>query len=247
MPSTSETGHAINVANFNVLITYSEGYGVVFNPSRDTIKIIAMKALSKSAADANEAVNAAKVPYSKAVAARDVAFDPLSKFITRVINSLKVSGVTQQAIDNALTHSRKLQGRRSTPKLTGEQKAALKSEGKEANESSSSQLGFDDRLDNLDKLIKMLLGTPEYAPNETDLKTASLTAMYTDLKAKNDAAVATAAPLSNARIARNEILYKKDTGLVATALNAKAYIKSVYGASSPQYKQVSGIKFTTLK
>jgi hypothetical protein len=37
--STSEVGHAINVANFNTLITYCTGYGAVYNPAIDVIKL----------------------------------------------------------------------------------------------------------------------------------------------------------------------------------------------------------------
>jgi len=53
--------------------------------------------------------------------------------------------------------------------------------------------------------------------------------------------------LSNARITRNDILYKPNTGLVDIAIDTKTYIKSVFGASSPQYKQVSGLEFKTVK
>lgn len=37
------------------------------------------------------------------------------------------------------------------------------------------------------------------------------------------------------------------TGLVQTALDVKKYIKSVFGATSPQFKQVSGPEFTNGK
>ena len=46
------------------------------------------------------------------------------------------------------------------------------------------------------------------------------------------------------RISRNNLLYKENTGLYDVALDVKNYIKSVFGATSPQYKQVSKIKFT---
>ncbi len=36
---------------------------------------------------------------------------------------------------------------------------------------------------------------------------------------------------------------KKGTGLVDTAGEVKKYVKSVFGASSPQLKQVTGVKF----
>jgi hypothetical protein len=42
---------------------------------------------------------------------------------------------------------------------------------------------------------------------------------------------------------RNSILYASVSGLVDVALDVKKYVKSVYGASSPQYKQVSKIEF----
>ena len=58
--------------------------------------------------------------------------------------------------------------------------------------------------------------------------------------------LAATVPLSNARIARNEVLYKEKTGLVDTAFDVKVYIKSLFGASSPQYKQISKLAFKAL-
>ena len=49
--------------------------------------------------------------------------------------------------------------------------------------------------------------------------------------------------LSNARITRNEILYLPETGLIGVALSVKIYIKAIFGVTSPQYKQVSGLLF----
>lgn len=65
-----------------------------------------------------------------------------------------------------------------------------------------------------------------------------------NLKELNAQVINTNTQLSNIRIARNEILYKLDTGLTDTALAVKNYIKAVFGATSPQYKQVSSLKFT---
>ncbi|HKJ81906.1 MAG TPA: hypothetical protein VJ954_07775 [Ignavibacteriaceae bacterium] len=99
----------------------------------------------------------------------------------------------------------------------------------------------------MDKLINLLSSITEYSPNETELQVASLATMLEDLRAKNDAAIAATTPLSNARIARNNILYKEGDGLVDKALNVKAYVKSLYGASSPQYHQISGLEFKRYK
>jgi hypothetical protein len=41
----------------------------------------------------------------------------------------------------------------------------------------------------------------------------------------------------------NEILYAPVTGITDTALAVKSYIKGVFGATSPQYKEVNHIHF----
>ncbi|WP_205618080.1 hypothetical protein [Aequorivita vladivostokensis] len=53
--------------------------------------------------------------------------------------------------------------------------------------------------------------------------------------------------VSNARLERNRILYQENTGLVDTALDIKKYVKSLFGASSPEYNQIRGIKFKNYK
>ena len=247
MASTTETGHAKNVANFDDLISFATGYGTAFNPSKPTLKITALQILSTSAKNAINAVNAALPAYSNAVAAREAAFEPLNKLITRVNNALKATDTSEQVDESAKTLVRKIQGTRATAKKTDEEKAAEKAAGKETKEISSSQMSYDSRLDNFDKLIKLLTSVTLYAPNEADLKVTALTTLYNDLKAKNTAVVTATTPLSNARISRNDILYKPNTGLVDIALDTKTYIKSLYGATSPQYKQVSKLEFKAVK
>ena len=244
MASTSETGHAKNVANFDELTSFATGYGTAYNPSKASIKITALQALSASAKNAINAVNAAEPAYKNAVAAREAAFVPLSKLVTRVMNALKATDTTVEVDDSAKTLVRKIQGVRATAKKTEEEKKALAAAGKEVVEISASQMSYDSRIDNFDKLIKLLASVALYTPNEADLKATALTTLYNDLKLKNTAVINATTPLSNARIARNEILYKDNTGLYDTAIDVKTYVKSVFGASSPQYKQVSGLKFT---
>lgn len=247
MSSNSETGHAKNVANFSKLVSFCTGYGADYNPSNSGIALEAMTTLQTDSQNSITAVNSALPAYNNAIAAREAAFKPLSKLITRVMNALKAANPNAEIIDKAVTLVRKLQGRRASAKLTDEEKQALISAGKEVNEISSSQLSFDNRIDNLDKLINLLGSIPEYTPNETELQVASLTTLLGDLRTKNDAAIAAATPLSNARIARNDILYNHGDGLVDKALNVKAYVKSLYGASSPQYHQISGLEFKRYK
>lgn len=239
MASTSETGHAKNVANLETLISFISAYCTTYNPSRETIKIPALQTLLSNAKASLNAVNAAQPNFSNAVAAQELAFEPLSKLITRVNNALKATDTSEQVDESAQTIIRKLQGKRATPKVQA-------TEGQEANQISTSQMSYDSRIENLDKLIMLLTSVPEYNPNEEELKVSSLTAVYNDLIAKNAAVLAANVPLSNARIARNEILYKEKTGLVDTAFDVKTYVKSLFGASSPQYKQISKLAFKAL-
>jgi len=247
MTSKIETGHAKNVANFEQLVSFCAGYGTTYNPSKAAIKLTAMQTLSTNAKNALNAVNSALAALDNAVAARQVAFEPFSKFTTRVMNALKATDVAKQVEDNARSFVRKIQGSRATPKKTEIEKKTIEAEGKVVKEISSSQMSFDSRLDNFDKLIKLLAGIALYSPNETDLKVTALTTLYNDLKSKNNAVISALTTLSNARLTRNEIINNSNAGLVSVASDAKAYIKSLYGASSAQYKQISGLEFKTIK
>ena len=243
MASTSETGHAKNVANFESLISFAKGYGTSYNPSKDSIKIEALEVILANAKNSFIDIDTLFPAYTNAVSAREFAFAPLSKIITRVNNAIKATDTTELVDESVKTLVRKIQGTRASAKISDEEKKQLEAEGKEVNQISSSQMGYDNRLENLYKLIMLLSSIPQYNPNEEELKISTLTAMYEDFKAKNATVVETTTPLSNARIARNEIMYKPLSGLVEIAFDSKVYIKSVFGASSPQYKQVSKLEF----
>ena len=247
MASTYETGCIQNVANFETLISYITAFGTDYNPSKNSLTIPELQKILSEAKVSLSTVNVAFSAHSNASAARESAFEPLSKLVTRANNALKATDTTTQVDDSAKTIVRKLQGTRASAKLTDEEKKALEAEGKSSTQISSSQMSFDDRIENFDKFITLLSSIPNYAPNEEDLKITSLSALRDDLRTKNTEVLPTEVQLSNARIARNEIQDKPLTGLVDIAFDAKVYIKSVYGATSPQYKQVSKLAFVKQK
>jgi hypothetical protein len=108
-------------------------------------------------------------------------------------------------------------------------------------------MSYDSRLDNFDKLIKLLTSEPEYAPNEADLKIDSLTTLYNDLSSKNTAVINATVPLNNARISRDQVLYTPLTGIVDISVDVKTYVKSIFGATSPQYKLISKLELKSVK
>ncbi|MFZ4401699.1 MAG: hypothetical protein ACOYO1_16840 [Bacteroidales bacterium] len=247
MTTTSETGHAKNVANLEELVSIVKGYGVAYNPSKASIKLIALQTLAEDAKKSLHTLNEVFPVYSLAVADREKAFSSLDTYSTRILNALKATDTPKQVIDDAKTIARKLQGKRATPKKTEEEKKIFATEGKEVIEISTSQLGFDDRLNNFDKLCKLLETISEYIPNEADLKVTAIKERYTIMSDSNTAALDAGTALSNSRLNRNIILYLPVTGMVDNAKASKKYIISLYGATSPQYKQVSKLVFRSIK
>lgn len=244
MTSTFESGHPINIANFETIVTDVTSYGATYNPSKASLKIPAIGALLTTSKTTHSNAFLAELALNLAKDARAVAFKNLTPLVTKVINALKATDTTTQVDDTAKTIARKLQGRRATPKKTDEQKKDEAEKGKESSEISSSQMSFDSRIDNFDKLVKLLASIVLYAPNEAELKVVALTATLNDLKAKNQAVTNAEVAVKNARIARFNTMYKANTGLVDIAYDIKTYIKSVFGATSPEYKKISTLKFT---
>lgn len=247
MSTISETGHANNVANFFQLQSFLKGLGEVYNPSTNLIKLPELETLGANAKASISDVNKAFPPYNAAIAARVVAFEPLSVLSTRLLNAIKSTGTSGQVDDVTRSIVRKIQGKRASARIDPAIAKTSVTTGKPVTQVSSSQMGFDNRLDNFEKLIQQLSYTPEYKPNEIELQTETLKTLYDDLLAKNTAAINSEVVLNNARIARNKILYQPNTGLLDVAFDTKAYIKSLFGASSAENRQISGLTFTPYK
>jgi len=247
MASTTETGHAKNVANFEDLISFCTGYGTAYNPSKASIKLPALNTQFTSAKNSLTTINTLLPPSTNAINAREIVFTPLSKLITRIVNAVDASNVPKQVVADVKTIARKLQGKRGSDKLPTIIDDPNTPEDESQKSISASQMSFDQRIENMDKLIQLLSAQSGYSPNETDLKVTTLTTLLADMRTKNTGAINALTPLSNARIARNTILYATGTGLVDVAGEVKKYVKSVFGGTSPQYKQVSGLKFTKVK
>ena len=91
----------------------------------------------------------------------------------------------------------------------------------------------------------MLLSTiPAYKPKEAFLTVDSLYEKLESLKQANAVFVTADAVAEAARRQRDLVLYAGKTGLVDIAMDSKLYVKSAYGATSPQYKSISGLLFT---
>mgnify|MGYP006374323269 FL=1 len=242
MASTSEVGHAKNVANFQDLIEFVTGYGATYNPSKNSLKLPQLVALKATAETKLTDVISKNTAYNNKVNERMVAFSNLKSLSTRLVNALQTTDATTQTINDAKTFNRKMQGKKASASQTPTDPNAPAPKT-----ISTSQQSYDQLIQHLAGLKSVLEEESSYTPNETDLQVATIDAKIADLTAKNTAVSTAYTNISNSRISRNETLYTSDNGIFETASEVKKYIKSVFGASSPQYNQVSGIKFSKPK
>lgn len=242
MASTSEVGHAKNVANFQDLIEFVTGYGATYNPSKNSLKLPQLVALKASAEAKLTDVISKNTNYNNKVNERMVAFSNLKSLSTRLVNALQTTDATTATINDAKTFNRKMQGKKASATQTPTDPNAPAPAT-----ISTSQQSYDQLIQHLTGLKSVLEEESSYTPNETELQVATIDAKIADLTAKNTAVSTAYTNISNSRISRNETLYTSENGIFETASEVKKYIKSVFGAGSPQYNQVSGIKFSKPK
>ena len=242
MASTSETGHAKNVANLQDLISFVTGYGATYNPSKTALKLPQLNTLYTASQTSLADVITKNTAYNNKVNERVIAFKDLKSLSTRLINALQTTDATSEKIADAKGFNRKLQGKRASTATT-----PIDPNTPAPATISTSQQSYDQQIQHLAGLTSVLISEPSYAPNETALATATLTALQANLTAKNNEVATAYTNISNSRIARNNTLYADSTGLVEIATEVKKYIKSLYGASSPEFAQVKGIEFKKAK
>ena len=242
MASTSETGHAKNVANLQDLISFVTGYGATYNPTKNALMLPQLNALATTAQTSLADVVTINTAYNNKVNERVTAFSGLKALSTRLVNALETTDATAQVIKDAKGFNRKLQGKRASTATT-----PIDPNTPAPATISTSQQSYDQQIQHLAGLISVLQSEPSYAPNETELAIATLTAKQADLTAKNNEVSTAYTNISNSRIARNTTLYADNTGLVEIATEVKKYIKSLFGASSPEFAQVKGIEFKKAK
>ena len=241
MASTSETGHSKNVSNFETMITYCTGYGTTYNPSNSDISLAEITTFHTDSKASLKLVKTTESPFNDVEGQRKLIFKPLKPLATKVMGALKSSGVPTTVFADAETINRKIQGKRAdnTPVVTPV--------GEEPKDKISvSQQSYDMQIDHLDKFIELVTVEPKYNPNEIPLQVATLNNYKTQLETINTAVKTVYVPYKNAMIARDKKLYTPETGLVAIAQLVKNYVKSVFGASSPEYKLINALRFKVI-
>lgn len=237
--SANETGHAKNIANFQHLLAFLKAYGSAYNPTKVTLQIPQLEALLTEAESRLAEVMTQNTTYNNKVNERFTVFNGLKSLSTRLVNALQTTSASDQVINDAKGFNRKLQGQRATKANT----APTAPNAPAPNTISVSQQSYIQQLQHFAGLITVLKSEPSYAPNETDLQITTLETKQSQLATKNNEVSNAYVSVSNSRIARNNTLYINPESIFATASDIKKYIKSIFGATSPEFAQVKGIEF----
>lgn len=243
----SEVGHARNIQRFEEMISRVIGFGAPYNPSNASISVVKLQAKLASAHTAMDVCTNTLSANIAAINSRENTFRPLRPLVTRVVNFYASTGAETNSVNDAKGYKRKIEGRRAAPVKT----PAAPPPGSPIPVPptptpvihSASQTSYTQLIEHYDNLVSLVINDPLYTPNETELQKTALQNFSTVLKTANTGVIDSYTAISNGRLGRNDELYADGTGLCDLAALVKNYVKALYGASSPQFKQVSGLSF----
>ena len=242
MSSTSEKGHGKNVANLETLIIRCEGFGNPYNPSNSMITIPNLTTYYQESKQLFTDVITTEAPFDEVSGRRKNVFKKLRPMCTQILNAFKAANSPSNIIANAETINRKLQGKRADNSPTETLPDEIPKD-----KISVSQQSYELLVDHFEKLIEVGVIEPSYNPNEIPLQITTLKTFKDQLDALNTEVKTKAVPYSNSMKARNAKMYVPETGIVPLTQMVKNYVKSVFGASSPEYKSISKLIFTNIK
>ncbi len=238
MASSSETGHAKNIANAKSLNETNAGFGASYAPSNPLLVNATMVLQQTASAGLQTTVNQQSGIFEPLRNARKDIYKPVKPLVRRVRSAAKSCGASPEFVKDVNTLVKKILGERIT---------AVTPTPTDPAGTSASQQSFDLVTDNFEQLVELLKNEPLYNPGTAALKTAALTLKLTAMKNANNAVKNGVVPFNNAVIARDKALYTTTTGLVDVCQASKDEVRSSFGFSSPEFKLVSKLQFRKLK
>jgi hypothetical protein len=231
----ADTGITTTVANVQTLaetITF-------FGGSYTSIPLLApanLNAMHTQATALVAAVANKKGANDIEVNSRQNQFDDVPELSTRVINALMASGATKQTVHDARYFINKLNGNRVD-----------KSNPDNERQKSVSEQSYVQQVQHFDGLVIVVKNDPFYDPQVEALKVVSLEAKLQDMTDANKSVTTSRVALDMQRMERNTYFNTPVTGLVDVCLSVKKNVKAIFGATSPQYKMVSGLAFRRIE
>lgn len=261
MKQIHESGDQKIVARFEDLLSKCLAHGSKYNPPKTELGTAALSTRHEVTKDIVDKTQLAKRAAKKAINDRKDLFKPFKKFITRVINSLDATDASELTVKDARALVKKINGiRAGADPETIDTEATTQTAGtitgdtnpadantKKRKKISVSQQSFDFTVEHFSKLIKLLESNEYYLPNEADIAVPALKTLHTKMNEINTDVITKNTHLQNMMIKRDKLLFEPKTGLVDVALDVKKYVKSIFEANSPEYKQVSKLSFRKKK
>ena len=236
-----KTNDSKHVATFEKLLGFCNTFGAMYNPSKASIKVATMNTLLTSAQQSLEAVMVAQTAYTIAVNERQAVFNVLPRLGTRIHNALTVSDAPPLLIADVNTIRLRFRYPKRVKKRIQENDSADKPPSG-TSRGPISHLDFESKIRNFSALIRMLASEPSYQPNEAELRLEALNTLLATLVEKDKPVAMAKLVLSNERLNRKRLLHDP-SGIRGTALMVKRYIRSAFGATSDQVRQIKGLNF----
>ena len=236
MASNSETGHAINISNFRLLIDRCTALGVSYNPSNAALSVANMTTLWNNARTAHVDLTNLIQASKDEINARQILFAPTSKLVTRTFNYFKSTKASKQIKQDVKGLADKYRG-------IGLAAKKLPNGLPDPNDVSRSHQSYVMRGDTFRQLVALYGSSAFYAPNEADLSIAELTDLSDDMQTLNDAIGTIVTPIDTLRITRNNLMYTIETGMIDIALSCKSYAVGLLGTGSAAYKAIVKLSF----
>jgi hypothetical protein len=232
------------VATFEKLLGFCNAQIAVYKPSKTSIQVAALETLLTQAQQSLKAADVSRTAYENAINARQPVFSTIPALAGRVIDALKASGASPEVVKDAMAIRSRFNSpakRLVTPAQNGLPDGNAQ-QGETIYQRRLSQLDLASKVENFERLVNRVSVEPLYKPNETDLQPAVLGMFVTTLRASNANVIGTFMAMKNANRALNALLFQA-TGIHGTAMATKAYLRSVFGKGSSEYREVGQFKF----
>lgn len=231
-----ETGYVVNISEFRGLIEFCKALGIEYTPTNALIIILAMETLLEDSRNSLNFVSEKTADYQEKVNNNEDNFNPFDKFATRILNTAIGCNLSETDITNIKALVDKIHGERIT-------KEPEEGTPEYDNMISSSHTSMGNKLRFISELADFLELTTNYVPDVAELTVAGIRAYRMQCVGTLKLVTTALQVLKAARRDRNILFDKDPTGLVYVAIQAKAYVKGKYGATSQTFNDISKFHF----
>ena len=165
----------------------------------------------------------------------------LPKLESSVLRTLEASGASEEKLKDARAFVQNLQGR-----VKPDSKEPVAETAEPVSKRSRLQLAYVSRADWFARLVEAVLGEPQYEAFEPLLSKAGLVQHLRHLQQLNRQVDEARVKWSQARLQRNEVLYRSGNSVARVMQAVKKYLRAIFGLNSEEYVQVKGIAFTKM-